>query len=230
MPKRPLIGYTTRNFAYDPLQWLIGFSIWLGGGKPVRLYPKNPHFDQPIRAIIIGGGTDLYPTLYKLDPKPNYKYDRARDELEIEWLKRAEIQNLPILGICRGAQLLNVQRGGTLHADISKVYENAKYPANFLANIFFRKDVNINPNSLLEKILKTRRIAVNSMHKQSIHDIGKGLVVSAREDNGVIQAVEDPEKKFFIGVQFHPEALIYMGVFRNLFKSLINAARKDYQK
>ncbi len=136
--------------------------------------------------------------------------------------------NMPVLGICRGAQLINVVRGGTLHVDVSKVYENAKYPTNTLSQMLFRKDINIECGSLLEKMLKTQRIAVNSMHTQAVDKVGKNLSVSAKEDNGVVQTIEDPDKPFFIGVQFHPEALIHRKIFRGMFSAL-NEAAKAYQ-
>jgi putative glutamine amidotransferase len=223
---RPRIGYTTQNYSFDALKWLIALSIWVTGGTPVRLTPNNPRYDEQIDGLVIGGGIDLYPALYNLDPKPNYKYDQARDELEINWLRHAEEQDIPVLGICRGAQLMNVVRGGTLHVDVAKVYENAKYPSSTLSRIFFRKDMNIECGSLLERILKTQRIAVNSMHVQAVDEVGKDLVISAREDNGVVQAVEDPDKAFFLGVQFHPEALIHNKIFRGCFAALRQAAQK----
>lgn len=225
---QPRIGYTTHNHSYDPLQWLIAISIWIAGGKPVRLYPKKPSYDENIDGLIIGGGKDIYPALYKFNPKPGYKYDQGRDSVEIEWLKKAESEYIPTLGICRGTQLMNVTRGGSLHVDVSKVYQNAQYPANILARIFFRKDMNIECGSMLEKILNTSRISVNSMHTQAIDKIGQNLVTSATEDNGVVQCIEDPGRAFFIGVQFHPEALIHKKSFRDIFSALIYAARDRY--
>jgi len=192
----------------------------------VRLRPKSPQYDRDIDGLVIGGGTDLYPPLFKIDPNPHYNYDHDRDALEIKWLERAEEHNMPVLGICRGAQLLNVQRGGTLHVDVSKVYENARYPANIFANIFFRKAINIEPESALKNIFKTQRLQVNSMHKQSIDTLGHGFAVSAKEDNGVVQAIEDRSRAFCMGVQFHPEALIYKSIFRALFKCFVNAAKE----
>ena len=226
MNGRPRIGYTTQNSAFDVMKWLIALSIWVTGGKPVRLCPKRPRNDEQIDGLVLGGGTDVYPPLYKLEPKPNYQYDRERDALEMDWLTKAEEQGMPVLGICRGAQLINVAHGGTLHIDISKVYENAKYPTNTFAQIFFRKDMNVERKSLLGKLLKTQRIAVNSMHTQSVDTLGDRLIVSAQEDNGVVQAIEDPDRDFFVGVQFHPEALIYLGIFRNIFTTLNQAARE----
>ncbi|MBL4803964.1 MAG: type 1 glutamine amidotransferase [Alphaproteobacteria bacterium] len=221
---RPRIAYTTQNYPYDPLKWLIAFSVFIAGGKPIRVYPENPKHNEKIDGLIIGGGTDVYPPLFKLEPKVQYLYDQPRDTLEIEWLGKAEKENLPVLGICRGAQLINVARGGSLHIDISKVYKNAQYPTKTLAQIFFRKDMNVECGTLLEKILKTQRIAVNSMHSQAVDRVGSGLRICASEDNGVVQAIEDPDKEFFLGVQFHPEALIYKSIFRELFSRFVKAA------
>lgn len=223
---KPLIGYTTRNSFWDPLQWLTDLAIRIAGGRPVRLYPKRPGYGTPIDGLIIGGGIDLYPAHYNLDPKPGYIYDHDRDDLEIAWLEHAEKAALPVLGICRGAQLLNVYKGGSLHIDIEKIYENAKYPAGWLASIIFRKPVTINTGTRLEHILNTQRLRINSLHKQSIDALGQGLIISAQEDNGIVQAIEDPAKDFCLGVQFHPEALIYKRRFRTLFKALIQSAAK----
>ena len=228
-PRKPKIGYTTRNYAWDPLQWLINISIWLAGGIPVRIYPKNPRHDTDLSGLIIAGGTDVHPHLFDLSPKHQYTYDHDRDTMELDWLRRADAINMPILGICRGAQILNVMRGGTLHLDIAKAYEEAKYPPHLLANIFFRKDVSIHEDSLLASLLGSARARVNSMHTQAIDTTGKGLRVCAQEANGVVQAVEDPDHPFTLGVQFHPEALIYQRKYRNIFHGLIKAAR-DFQE
>lgn len=225
MCQKPKIGYTTRNFSIDPLQWAIDISIRICGGKPVRLTPGNSKKPNKIDGLIIGGGTDLYPALYNLDPKPNYKYDRDRDDMEIEWLKIAEKQKIPVLGICRGAQLLNVTRGGTLHVDVSKIYENAKYPSSLFANVFFRKKINITVGSLLHNLLDTTQTSINSMHKQAIDTVGKNLIISAKENNGIVQAIEDPHHPYFLGIQFHPETLIYRKEIRNIFKRLIEKSK-----
>lgn len=193
---------------------------------PVRLVASSPKYEERLDGLVIGGGTDLYPALFDDDPKPDYVYDRPRDQLELTWLKKAQEEDLPTLGICRGAQLMNVQRGGSLHMDLEKVYENAAYPTRFLAQILFRKPVQIKTDSLLYTIIGQDRLCVNSMHKQAIADVGDDLVVSAVEDNGIVQALEDPKRRFFMGVQFHPEALIYQKSFRGLFRRLISVAQQ----
>ncbi|WP_417319070.1 gamma-glutamyl-gamma-aminobutyrate hydrolase family protein [Emcibacter sp.] len=220
--EKPLIGYTGRD-RFSFTQLLIALAIFLAGGRPLRLHPKRPHYHRAVQGLVIGGGTDLYPVIYEGLPKDNYAYDLDRDAMEIEWLCRAEMEGLPVLGICRGAQLMNVKRGGSLHVDVSKVYENARYPASLLANIFFRKPMRVLGDSLLSGLIGTGVERVNSMHRQAIDRVGEGLSVSAREDNGVVQAVEDGARDFYLGVQFHPEALIYRQKFRNLFKGLVAA-------
>lgn len=205
---------------------MIALSIKLSGGEPVRLVASSPKYEERLDGLIIGGGTDLYPPLFDNDPKPDYVYDRPRDRLELDWLKRAQDRDLPTLGICRGAQLMNVERGGSLHMDLAKVYENASYPSRFLAQMLFRKAVQIKPDSQLYRIIGKERLCVNSMHKQAIDQLGEGLVVSAVEDNGIVQALEDPKRPFFMGVQFHPEALIYQKTFRRLFQTLIEKAAR----
>lgn len=225
MSPRPIIGYTTRNGIMNPLHWLTAVGIFCAGGRPIRLKPIKPRLDSHIDGLIIGGGTDLYPAHYKGDPKPDYIYDQSRDAMEIKWLNIAEDHKLPVLGICRGAQLMNVIRGGTLHIDVSKIYKRANYPSGLLANIFFRKDISVVIASKLYTVLNTNETRVNSMHKQAIDKVGKGLKISAKEENGVVQAIEDKTKPFFVGVQFHPEALIYDQRFRNIFKRLVSASR-----
>ena len=221
---KPTIGYTTRDGMLNLLQLSICFSIWLAGGRPLRLKPSTPRYDETIDGLVIGGGTDLYPALYEGLPKQNYKYDQARDEMEITWLKKAEQSDVPVLGICRGAQLINIQRGGSLHVDVGKAYEDAQYPSHFLAKVFFRKMIFLESNSVLQKCLGQDKARVNSMHTQAIDRLGESLKVSSKEKNGVVQSIEDASREFFIGVQFHPEVLIYRRRFRRIFRQMITAA------
>ena len=141
--------------------------------------------------------------------------------MELYWLRKAENEGLPILGICRGAQLMNVAGGGKLHLDVSAAYKKANYPTSWLSYVFYRKKTTIQNGSLLHGILGRTIVRVNSIHKQSIAEVAPGLTVTAKEGNGVIQAIEKPGSGFYLGVQFHPEFLIYKKIFRQLFKQLV---------
>ena len=138
---RPLIGVTRSHDLTGLVQNLaIRLCLCFSGARVINLSVKNNNFGHELDCLLISGGTDLYPGIYKnKNIKKDYNYDHARDELELRWLAIAREKQIPIFSICRGAQLLNIFRGGTLHTDISKVYENAKYPNSFIAKIFFRK-------------------------------------------------------------------------------------------
>lgn len=226
MKKRPLIGITRPeekpiNAAYIVL-WL---AIWLAGGHARVITAKKPRFGEDVEGLLLGGGTDVFPGLFNMDPKKNYKYDLTRDALETKWLRRAEKENLPVFAICRGAQLMNVVNGGSLHMDVSRAYEKAHYPSHILGYLFFRKMIHLEKNTLIYDIFERERLFVNSIHKQSVNEPGRDLEITAREPNGVVQAIENPAREFFLGVQFHPELLIYLGSFRKLFRKFIEAAR-----
>ncbi len=225
MSLKPVIGVTKPsrgdNLAYAAI-WL---AVKQAGGVPLKLTAKKPHTDRWISGLILGGGSDVYPELYDGQPHSAGNYDRERDDMERFWARRARDERLPVLGICRGAQLLNVVSGGTLHADMRKVFTDVDYPSTLPGHIFFRKTINIAEGSLLRRIFGAAAAKVNSIHKQAIDRIGNGLVVTARENNGLVQAIEDQDADFYMGVQFHPEFLIYRDTDRRLFEALVDAAR-----
>ena len=137
-----------------------------------------------------------------------------------------------MLGICRGVQLLNVARGGTLIQDIpdevgTTVEHRVKEPRFAIAH-----DVWLTTGSLLERTLRERleegeaACAVNSRHHQAPKDLGEGLIVSATAPDGIIEAIEDPGRRFCLGVQWHPENFWRTGEFRNLFEGFVEASRR----
>lgn len=223
--KRPIIGITKPENG-DTLAFLaMKFAVWLAGGDPVKVTARAPRNPQTIDGLIFGGGADVYPKRYQGKPKDGYRYDLARGDMEASWALAARRHDLPVLGVCRGAQMLNVLAGGTLYADLSGFTHDR--PDNVLWRFFHRMPVRMRARSKLAKITQCpREMRVNAIHQQAIDRVGVGLTVSAREPNGVIQGIEDAKRPFWIGVQFHPEFLLYRAPFRRLFKALVNAARE----
>lgn len=224
---RPLIGITQGLVRRPSSWWFARYAVRRAGGEALLLTTERPRYGVTLDGLIIGGGTDVHPELYRGIAKPDYRYDRPRDDMEVQWLEMAMQLRLPTLGICRGAQLLNVVRGGTLHLDIRKVYEKADYPTGTMARVFYRKPVHVETNSLLYRIIGCRRCRVNSMHTQSVGKVGYDLYVTSQEDNGIVQSIEDCHYPMLIGVQFHPEYLIYQPRFQRLFTSLVQLARGE---
>ncbi|WP_309386957.1 gamma-glutamyl-gamma-aminobutyrate hydrolase family protein [Cerasicoccus frondis] len=221
---RPLIGITSPTNA-DPLaMFCLALAVRLGGGRPITLSAKKPYREMHVDGLLVGGGVDIFPELYQAQAMEGRKYDRLRDELEVYWLKLAREKQLPVLAICRGAQMMNVVHGGNLHMEVSTAYENAEYPTGVWAATFFRKPIKLIPGSRFHDLMQADELMVNSIHKQAISNLGENLTAVAREPNGVIQAIEDESRPFYLGVQFHPEFLIYQSRYRRIFQALVNAA------
>jgi putative glutamine amidotransferase len=148
--------------------------------------------------------------------------DPARDELEVRLLEQTLADGKPVLGICRGAQLLNVHLGGTLHRDLASFYEETPQ----VRTVRPKKKIAIEPGSLLAEILRTDSCRVNSLHHQAVDRLAPSLRVVARETTGVVQAIEDPGRRFLLGVQWHPEYLPQSRRQRRVFGYLAAAARR----
>jgi len=147
--------------------------------------------------------------------------DIARDELEGRMIEEADDRELPMLGICRGAQLINVRRGGRLHQDLKDFYVETPQ----LTTVLPYKPIAIEAGSRLAAVLRRTECRVNSLHRQAISETGAGIAVVAREEAGVVQAIEDSERAFLIGVQWHPEYLPQRPEQRRIFKRLVECAR-----
>lgn len=147
--------------------------------------------------------------------------DRARDQLEVALLEYAKRHDLPVLGICRGAQLMNLVEGGTLERHIDDLYEERPQ----LYTVLPRREVEVAPLSRLHSIVGRRRLLVNSMHFHAVKEPGPGFVVVAREPRGgVPQAIEHRARDFWVGVQWHPEYLPQQRPHQLLFHALVDAA------
>jgi putative glutamine amidotransferase len=146
--------------------------------------------------------------------------DPDRDALERRLIETALQRNLPVLGICRGAQLLNVVRGGTLHQELGDFYAEVAEPQSLLP----RKRVTVEAGSRLATVTGPETMVVNGLHHQAVDRLGEGLRIVARAASGVVQAIEDPSRPLVIGVQWHPEYLPYARRQRALFHALVAAA------
>jgi gamma-glutamyl-gamma-aminobutyrate hydrolase PuuD/predicted ATP-grasp superfamily ATP-dependent carboligase len=222
--KRPVIGITKPVRGDLWAWWAMKLAVWLAGGYPIKVTAKAPRDPQTIDGLIFGGGSDVYPKHYEGTPKPGYRYDLARGDMEASWAASARRHDLPALGVCRGAQMLNVFAGGTLHNDLTS-YDKVVSSDGLVDPLLLRKPIEVRRDSRLSTIIGAGRVCVNAIHKQAIERVGAGLRVVAREPNGIVQAIEDPTRRFWIGVQFHPELMIYRKTFRDLFKALVEAAR-----
>lgn len=146
--------------------------------------------------------------------------DKARDELEFRLLEEASREGLPILGICRGAQLINVHRGGSLYQDLGNFY--AETPQ--LRTVLPRKDVQVHRGTRLQALVGAGTLRVNSLHRQSVKRVGRELRVAAEEPNGVIQAIESVADPLLLGLQWHPEFLPFHAEHRVFFRELVHHA------
>jgi putative glutamine amidotransferase len=142
--------------------------------------------------------------------------------MEAKLLQAAWEGGVPVLGICRGAQLLNVWRKGDLHQDISGFYTETPQQWSILPV----KRIELNRDSHLHDVLGVESCTVNALHRQSIDQLGEGLCVAACEPNGVVQAIEAEAADYIIGVQWHPEYLPHLPRQQRLFRRLIEIARE----
>jgi putative glutamine amidotransferase len=225
--KQPLVAVTGSRRRGYPMWFANWLSLRLQGLSPVRVVPSERRTVNWSRfdAILIGGGDDIDVELYDGVPTPNVRIDPRRDRLEIDAIEAFLANRRPILGVCRGSQILNVALGGTLHEDIHEIYETAPRMRTILA----RKRVHLIAGTVLRAITGKESTRVNSLHHQSVDQLGEDLIVAARDDHDVIQAVEKKSlgRQFLIGVQWHPEFLFYRSTHRRLFRTFACAARGE---
>ncbi|RCV86538.1 gamma-glutamyl-gamma-aminobutyrate hydrolase family protein [Billgrantia montanilacus] len=218
---RPLIGITTSDYKSRIAWWFDWFAVWRHGGRPLRLSPSRP-LPAYLDGLIIGGGDDIQAHLYGGEVQLDVRVDPQRDELELELIERFVPEGKPVLGICRGAQLLNVHLGGTLDPDIYTTHEGLKRRRTVLP----RKTVDIVADSQLHRILKVTWCRINSLHHQAVQQTGPGIEIVARDRDGLVQGIESREHEFLIGVQWHPEWLIFNRPQQRLINALVEASRR----
>lgn len=238
---RPLIGISMsaglgeNGRLYHRSYYMNAESIADAGGLPVYL-PTGLSEDMlrelydRLDGVLLPGGGDVRPDIYGAETHPQTTLiDDARDALEISLARWAYDDDLPLFGICRGHQVLNVALGGTLVQDIpSEIGADVPHETpNELPRSTIRHAVMLSPDSQLARILGGIRFEVNSLHHQSVGTIAPGMRVSALSvEDEVVEALESPDRKFALSVQWHPEDMYRSSeAMKRLFKTFIEAAQ-----
>ncbi|NLM23680.1 MAG: gamma-glutamyl-gamma-aminobutyrate hydrolase family protein [Firmicutes bacterium] len=230
----PLVGITV-NQNYDRERLWLPFaycrSVERAGGMPVLIPPLEgeARFLLPARlqALLLPGGGDIAPLFFGQEPRPGLgEADPRRDELELFLVREALQRDLPLLGICRGLQLINVAAGGTLKQDLA----GGEYLQHWqqAPRQFPWHTVRVLGHTRLGDLLGEGFLAVNSFHHQAVERPAPGFRVSAVAADGVVEALESCRHRFVLAVQWHPEALDHPASHR-LFQALVAAARELFQ-
>lgn len=201
--------------------WATRVALRWCGLRPVYRTPGRDTVPALVRGVIIGGGDNIEPMHYGAVGDGLGEYDVERDHFELEVLKRALGTSAPVLGICRGAQLINVVLGGTLYQDLRPLRRrtpnrNSAFPV---------KDAHLVSGSRLEACMGTKHARVNSLHHQAVDRLANRLQIAARDTDDFVQAIEGPGPRFLIGVQWHPEYLPYKREQRALFRAFADSVR-----
>jgi putative glutamine amidotransferase len=225
-------GRSARDRAPQRLSLRLSYTqaVQEAGGIAVVL-PAHGYTDDTaalldrMDGLLFSGGPDLDPALYgqARHPELGPDVDIVSDRYELALLAGAAERDLPVLGICRGMQALNVARGGTLHQHLPELTDlehvqrhDAFAPAH---------TVSVTPGSLLHGLTGTRELSANSFHHQAVDRIGAGLEVAARAPDGTVEALCDPSRRFLLGVQWHAELLTHRPAHAALLSALVAAAR-----
>lgn len=229
---RPLIGITA--YAEPSVRWGVWdvpaaviplayvTMIEKAGGRALIVPPNDDAIDETLDAldgILFSGGSDIDPAEYGHEAHPETNGVRPdRDRGELALLRAALDRDMPVLAVCRGSQVLNVARGGDLVQHLPDVVGHEKH--KHTPGVFADHEVDVREGTRLGSLLG-ERAPVKSHHHQGFGTLGQGLVEAARADDGTIEALEDPGKRFAVGVLWHPEE----GEDAALFRALVDEAR-----
>ncbi len=237
---RPIIGITTfilqdTRKPFAAVSRNYGLSVQRAGGTPLSLqtFTDQATLDDYLSIIdgliITGGEEDVNPQIYGENPiKELGKISPERDACEMYLFEKALEKKLPVLGICRGMQLMNAAAGGSLYQDIfSQLPETLGHlPLKMPVDELYHQ-VNIDAGSTIAKIFGTTRMLTNSFHHQAVKKVADSFMITARSDDNIIEAIEHRSHPFALGIQWHPEDLTARHPqFRKLFDAFIAQAQR----
>ena len=216
----------------------VGFdyvsAIEHAGGTPVVLPVVEygeciSSFIDVIDGLLLSGGGDIDPSFFNEEPIPALgSIDPNRDSVEMSLSEAALEQDLPVLAICRGIQVLNVAAGGTLYQDISQHPKEILKHRQSAPGWHASHTIQIEPGSLMYGMFDKQTGRVNSFHHQSVRDTADGFYVSARSIDGIIEAIESQKHRFMLGVQFHPEMMFqHHPEAANIFAAFVEACQRQ---
>ena len=234
--KKPVIGVTTSFENKDDLQHQVVNPFYIeavekAGGEPRILNFLTPLSQIPevlkeLDGVLLIGGGDYEPSLYGAERDPLCGESLlVKDEYELELTRQAVKMGVPVLGVCRGVQTINVAFGGTLFQHVPAV--TGKIHQQAQGNVFWH-DVDIVPGTMMEKYVGRPVIATNSYHHQAADKIGEGLVVGAWSKDGVVESLESkPGASWVFGTQWHPERTVGKEIYSlRFFEALVAEASK----
>ena len=220
-----VIGITPCNRLSDYVE-----SIRRAGGDPRVLSVADPPSLIGLDGVLFTGGGDIDPAHYRdaLHPKTAAP-DAARDAFELELAKLALADDIPMLAVCRGLQVVNVAAGGTLIQDIPSevnqaVSHQVEAPLSAVAHEVWVSRGSTLATVMQEELADNEVLQVNSRHHQAVRQTAAGFEVSATAPDGVIEAIERPRSRFCLAVQWHPENFWRTGEFRSLFEEFVKAS------
>jgi putative glutamine amidotransferase len=245
--RRPVVGIPTQTLqslggvsAEIPPSWVMSqryiLTLTAAGAVPWLI----PLVDEAtlrgiydgLDAVFLPGGADIDPATYGADPHPLCdRTDRERDRVEVSLATWALEEQKPLLGVCRGMQLINVAAGGSLYQDLAQEMPGAlkhdyfPFRGRSYARDYLAHDVRVAGGSRLAQLVGAGPLPVNSMHHQGIRELGRGLVPTAVAPDGLVEAIEGEQGGYLVAVQWHPEALTDNDArARGIFTDFIAAA------
>lgn len=236
---KPIIGVTvdknrSDGYNYEKINECNLQALIASGAIPIMLPITGDDeliddYLNIVEGLYFSGGSDIHPLIFNEDPiKEIGGIDYSRDEFEIKLFKKAAAKNMPILGICRGEQVINVASGGSLYQDIYAQRNGTNgHSPKFSSGGYAHHKVKIAKDSMVYNILKTEETNVNSFHHQAVKDVAEGYKVTAVSEDGIIEAIESVEHSFIVGIQWHPEIMFERyPEFLKIFEALVNASSK----